>query len=223
MLKSSDVAERILIESQTILQNQHFVYISGDHGSGWVNKDVLIPDTTKISQLAGLLASAVVDIDCDVVCGPAIGGLIMSQWMAHHLSLPSVFAEHQEKPDKSSKEIRPPFRLKRGFDKLVRGKKVLIVDDIVNTGHSIRETATAVRNAGGQVVGAAAYCSRGNANAESMGVPEFIYLVEFSIPSWSSEECQLCKNNIPVNTEFAHGQEFVERQALRAPSSTGER
>lgn len=122
-------------------------------------------------------------VDFDVVCGPAIGGLVMSQWVAHHLDLPSVFAEHGEKPGKDMKEIRPPFVLKRGFGRLVEGKKVLIVDDIVNTGLSIRETADAVRAA-----------------------------VESSIPCWPAQTCHLCQSGEPVNTEFAHGRGFFESQ-----------
>jgi len=202
-------ADRILRASNTILEGQHFVYISGDHGAGWVNKDALLPDTHKISRLAQLLSEAIKDIDADLICGPAVGGLVMSQWVAHHRQLPSIFAEHGTAPSKDA--LRPPFMLKRGFDSLVTGKKVLIVDDIVNTGHSIRQTAQAVRSAGGQVVAAAAYCTRGNCGALEMQVPRFVHLVEFKIPSWPAESCQLCKDGVPVNTKHAHGREFVER------------
>lgn len=213
MQKLAVAAEKILKESNTLLDGQHFVYISGDHGAGWVNKDVLLPDTTKVSALAQMLAEATKELQVEIVCGPAIGGLVMSQWTAHHLGLPSVFSEHQELPNRNSKEIRPPFTLKRGFNKLVAGKKVLIVDDIVNTGHSVRETANAVRACDGKVAAAAAYCTRGNTDAAGMGVPQFIYLVEFKIPFWSAESCNLCKSGVPINTEFAHGREFVERNS----------
>ncbi len=212
MQNLSVAAEKILRASNTLLDGQHFVYISGDHGAGWVNKDVLIPDTSKVSELAQMLAQLVNELQIEIVCGPAIGGLVMSQWTAHHLGLPSIFTEHQDLPGENLREIRPPFILKRGFDKLVSGKKVLIVDDIVNTGHSIRETAGAVRACDGEVVAAAAYCTRGNTDAAGLGVPKFIYLVEFTIPFWPPESCALCKSGVPVNIEFAHGREFVERQ-----------
>ncbi len=208
-------AQQILRQCNTILDNDHFVYISGDHGAGWISKDSLIPYTDKVARLAQLLSQAVrssmPEAAAEIVCGPAMGGLIMSQWVGHFLNLPAVFAEHEE-PGGASLGVRPPFVLRRGFEKLVRGKRVLIVDDIVNTGHSIRQTAQAVKSAGGEVVAAAAYCSRGNCDAKAMGVPRFIYLVEFEIPFWSADSCRLCQENVPINTQFAHGLEFVEKQ-----------
>lgn len=204
----AESAGRILRESNTLLEGQHFVYISGDHGSGWVNKDVLLPDTKKVSQLSALLAQSIVSLNAEVICGPAIGGLVMSQWVAHHLGLPSVFTEHG--PAAALGELRPKFVLKRGFEKLVKGRRVLIVDDIVNTGHSIRQTAAAVRDCGGEVIAAAAYCSRGNTSEEGMDVPEFVFLVEFKIPSWPGDTCRLCAEGVPINTDYAHGRDYLE-------------
>ncbi|MDZ4833087.1 MAG: phosphoribosyltransferase family protein [Candidatus Melainabacteria bacterium] len=164
-------AEDILRESNTIITGDHFVYISGDHGSGWVNKDALLPYTAKVSELAQLLAQACENLGAEIVCGPAIGGLVMSQWVAHFLQLPSVFTEHGL--DKSQPGLQPPFVLKRGFDELIEGKKVLVVDDIVNTGLSIRQTVAAIERCGGEVIAGAAYCSRGNVDAAVMNPQKF--------------------------------------------------
>ena len=61
--------------------------------------------------------------------------------------------------------------LRRGYDEAVRGKRVLVVDDVVNTGLSVRETADAVRDAGGEVVTVACLCTRGNASAGRHRLP----------------------------------------------------
>lgn len=66
-------AEKILRESNTIISGDHFVYISGHHGDGWVNKDAILPDTRKISRLAFLITEKLKDLKIDIVCGPAIG------------------------------------------------------------------------------------------------------------------------------------------------------
>ncbi|MBX9666044.1 MAG: hypothetical protein K2X93_00440 [Candidatus Obscuribacterales bacterium] len=203
-------AQEILHQCMTILEGDHFVYVSGDHGSGWICRDALIPYTDKVARLAELLTQRVQSLDVDIVCGPAVGGLIISQWVGHCMKLPAIFTEHGE-PGGANPKLAP-FVLKRGFDKLVRGKKVLIVDDVINTGHSIRQTAAAVRTSGGEVVAAAAFCSRGNCDEHAMDVPQFAYLIEFAIPFWSASDCRLCQEGVPVNTEFAHGREFVDKQ-----------
>lgn len=99
--------------------------------------------------------------------------------------------------------------LGRGYDQIVSGRRVLVVDDIVNTGHSIRQTAQAVRVARGQVVGAAAYVSRGNVGAAKIGVDKFTFLLEYRIPAWPASQYPLCRKGVPVNTRHAHGKEFL--------------
>ena len=93
------------------------------------------------------------------------------------------------------------------------GKRVLVVDDIVNTGLSLRQTAEAVRGAGGEVVGATCLVSRGNVDAAGLGVGRFAYLLEYRIPAWPASVCQLCRTGVPINTRYAHGREYLARQA----------
>jgi orotate phosphoribosyltransferase len=210
-LKCAESA-KILKDSKAIIDGSHFVYISGQHGSGWVDKDVIYPDTSKIAKLTELLAPAVKKYAPDVVCGPATGGLVISQWLAHHLGVLSVFTEHDAV--KTAAEVRGQFVLKRHYDHLVKGKRVLVVDDIVNTGHSVIQTAAAVRASGGNVVAAAALCNRGNVDHEGIGVTDFVFLTLADIPSWPEADCQLCRDNVPVDTDYAHGAEYVATKML---------
>lgn len=198
----------ILTECNALLSEDHFVYISGDHGSGWVAKDVIFVDLTRVRRLAQLLAAPVKRFEADILCGPATGGLIVAQWTAHELGLPAVFAEHD--PAHKRTEVRGRFGLHRGYDKLVAGKRVLVVDDVVNTGLSVRQTVEAVRADGGDVVAAACLVHRGNVDAVGIGVPNYEYLLEYDIPNWSAEECPLCKRGVPINTEYAHGRDFLD-------------
>ena len=209
-------ATEILTESEAILTGDHFVYVTGQHGDGWIDKDAVYPRTELTSELCGMLADAVRHLPIDYVCGPATGGLIISQWTAHHLGVASLFVDHDPDAKAQDGALRPPFVLGRGYDRLARGARVLVVDDVVNTGHSIRQAAQAVANAGGEVVAAATICTRGNATADDAGCREFIYLTEILIPSWPASECRLCLDGIPINTRYAHGRDFLDAQEAAA-------
>jgi orotate phosphoribosyltransferase len=201
---------RILRESHAILEDDHFVYDSGEHGSGWIDKDAIYPHTTRTAALCRLLAAAVRPLNAEVVCGPATGGLIIAQWTAHSLGALAVFGEH-DRP--AGGALVGSFLLRRGYDRLVAGRRVVVVDDVVSTGLSVRQMAAAVRSAGGEVVGVAALVTRGNADADAIGVEPFITLLEYDIPSWPAAGCPLCRQGVPVNTRYAHGKEFLAAQA----------
>lgn len=199
---------QILHESQAILADDHFVYISGDHGSGWIAKDMIFVDMQRAHRLGQLLSEAIRHCDAEIVCGPATGGLIVAQWTAYALGLPMVFAEHD--PSHKKSELRGRFGLHRGFDRLVADRRVLVVDDVVNTGHSVRQTVEAVRACGGTVGSVATLVDRGNVGAADIGVDEYAYLLRYDIPSWPAAQCPLCKQQVPVNVLYAHGQDFLD-------------
>ncbi|HVX21472.1 MAG TPA: phosphoribosyltransferase family protein [Acidimicrobiales bacterium] len=204
--------EAALVAAGAILSDDHFVYVSGDHGAGWVDKDAVFPDTAVVDRLCGWLADVLAPMAPDVLCGPAVGGLVTAQWTARHLGCLSVFAEHRAAsaaPAAGPGPVRPPFELRRGYDRLVAGKRVVVVDDIVNTGLSTRQTVAAVQAAGGTVVGAGALATRGNAGPADLGADDFAFLLEVRIPSWPAADCHLCRAGVPVNTRYAHGADFV--------------
>jgi orotate phosphoribosyltransferase len=87
--------------------------------------------------------------------------------------------------------------------------RILVVDDVVNTGFSIGLAIEALRAAGGAVSSAATWINRGNVHAEELGVTTVVFLDEVKLPAWPAEECPLCARNVPVNTRYAHGAEFL--------------
>src|SRR5581483_10923281 len=145
----------------------------------------------RLERLCRDLAAEVRGWGVEAVCGPATGGLIVAEWTAHELGALAAFAEHDPAP--SDAALRGRFVLRRGYDRVVAGRRVLVVDDIVNTGLSLRQTAEAVRGAGGQVVGGACLVSRGNAGAAGLGAGRFVALLEHKIPAWPPAECALCR------------------------------
>lgn len=204
----------ILKECNAIIENDHFVYVSGDHGSSWINKDAIFPYTKRIKRLGLLLADAIEDLKPEVICAPAIAGIIVAQWTAYHLGVLSVFAEHdpswEADPESApSAGLKGPFILRRGYDRMVTNRRVIIVDDVVNTGISILSTMDAVSKAGGDVVAIASLINRGNIDTSKINQERFVYLLEYDIPLWPASECKLCLKRVPINAEYGHGRDFL--------------
>jgi orotate phosphoribosyltransferase len=193
-------ARAILAEARAIVTDSHVVYTSGKHGSAYVNKDAVYPSTARVAELCRFLAEAAAPQRPEIVCGPAMGGIILAQWTGHHLGIPAVYAE--KAPDGG-------MTLRRGYDKLVAGKRVLVVEDILNTGGSIRDAVRAVRDAGGHVVAAAALVNRGRITAAQIDVPALAALLDVDLDAWDADACPLCRDRVPINTDVGKGREFL--------------
>lgn len=207
---SADAAERaraILAEARAIITGSHIVYTSGKHGSAYVNKDAVYPNTARVAELCRFMADAAAPFRPEVVCGPATGGIILAQWTGHHLGLPAVYAE---------KAPEGGMTLRRGYDKLVVGKRVLVVEDILNTGGSIKDTIAAVRRAGGDVVAAAALVNRGAVTAADVDAPALVALLDVALDAWDAQACPLCRDGVPVNTDVGKGREFLATRGATA-------
>ena len=187
----------------------HFVFTSGRHSDSYVNKDALYPYTHETSQLCKEIANRFKDKGVEAVIGPAVAAAIMAQWTASHLTDmlgKEIYATYADKDGSGG------FVIKRGYDKLISGKKTLIVEDLTTTGGSVRKVVAAARAAGADVVGVAVLCNRGGVTAASVDVPVLDALVKVELDSWDEVDCDLCKRAIPVNTDVGHGKDFLARK-----------
>ncbi len=221
-LKNPD-ALTMLEQVGAIITNDHIVYTSGRHGSSYVNKDALYPHTEATSALCREIAAHVVheQIAVEVVAGPTVGGVIMAQWVAHHLhaltghEVLAVYAEE----DNTGKGIALDNErsvwgrvFRRGYSEIVAGRRVLVVEDVLTTGGSARSVVVAVQEQGGTVVGLGALCNRGSLTAAALDVPDFFALVNLPLESWEETACPLCRQSVPVNTRIGKGAAFLARQ-----------
>lgn len=209
-MNEQDVLQ-MLVETGALIEG-HFVYTSGKHGSVYINKDALYLRTAVASRICKTIAEWFVDSDVEVVIAPAIGGVAISVLTAVYLSEignRDVFAIYAEK-EKAG--LVGGFAIKRGYNEIVAGKNVLVVDEILTTGESARKVIEATRAYGGNVVGLGVFWNRGGISAREMGVLRLVALVNEKIETWDENSCLLCWRNIPINLKFGHGREFVERE-----------
>jgi orotate phosphoribosyltransferase len=202
-------ALNLLHKAGAVITGSHFVYTSGKHGSAYVNKDAVYPHTKTTSALCRAIAERFV-AGVDVVIAPAVGGVILSQWVAHHLTELSghevigVYAEKSEDGE--------TFVIRRGYDKLVAGKEVLVVEDILTTGGSAKKVIEATRSIGGYVVGLGVLCNRGGITASLVAVPNLFALTNVPLDAYDEAKCPLCADKVPINTDVGKGKEFLARR-----------
>lgn len=200
----------ILEKTGAIITGTHVVFASGKHGDTYINKDAVYPHTTETSRLCHAIAERFAGFEVEAVIGPALGGIILSQWTAHYLTRMNgrtVFAIYAEKESDG-------FVIKRGYGELIVGKRVLVVEDVLTTGGSARKVVQAVRAAGGRVIGLGAICNRGGvARRDAGGVPQLRALADVRLDAWDEADCPLCNTGVPVNTDVGKGREFLARRS----------
>jgi orotate phosphoribosyltransferase len=203
---------QLFSDAGAVISNSHFVYSSGRHSSVYINKDALYLHTGIIARLCMQMAQAYNADEIDVVVGPVLGGIVLSQWVTHALNerrtsgeTLAVYAEKEgDGPDKT-------FVFHRGYDKYVVGKNVLVVEDILTTGGSARQVIEAVREQGGKVIGLSTLCNRGSVQSTDVGNVPLQQLIAISLETFAENECPFCQQGVPVNTELGKGRAFLAK------------
>jgi orotate phosphoribosyltransferase len=163
----------------------HFRLSSGLHSNGYLQSALVLSDPVLAGQLGAALAVLARDLGAELVLSPALGGLVIGHEVARALGVRAIFAERQD----------GRMTLRRGFS-IAPGTRVLVVEDVVTTGVSTRETMAVVEASGGRVVGAASIIDRSGGRAE-LGGP-YVALARIDLPTWDQTACPLCASGVPV-------------------------
>jgi len=158
----------------------HFLLSSGLHSEQYLQSALVLQQPEIATELCAALAEKIKDVTIEVVIAPALGGVFVSHETARALGVRAIFAER----------VNGELTLRRGFT-IKPGERVLVVEDVITTGKSTKETITVVRNAGGVVIAAAALIDRSGGKAD-IGVP-YKSLVTLAVPAYTPETCPLCK------------------------------
>ena len=205
MIRAEDVRERALDELrrfEVMMLDGHFDYGNGYHGPAYLNPHQLLRYPSTIWRLAQDLLDVVPDqiaSATDVVAGPPTGGALLAHTLAGLLDsrrslthAPCSFAPFERKG--KTPTLRPFYQ------HLVKGRRVLLADDVRNTGQTVAACAGLIREAGGTVLAVVCICDRLEAIADP-GVP-VIALVEYPAPpNFAAADCPLCKAGKPI-TKF---------------------
>jgi orotate phosphoribosyltransferase len=167
----------------------HFRLTSGLHSPGYLQCALVLQYPRHAEALGRAIADRVRDLRPTVVLSPALGGVVIGHEVGRALGVRAIFAERQD----------GVLTLRRGFI-IGEQDRVLVVEDVLTTGGSTRETILVAKAAGGQVVGAASIVDRsapGMARATDLGVP-FVTLLNIDLPTYEPDKCPLCAQGLPV-------------------------
>jgi orotate phosphoribosyltransferase len=159
----------------------HFLFESGHHGRLWLDLDAMLWDPAALTSCLSALAEPVSDAGADLVVGPLVGGALLGYRIAERLGLPFTYAE----PDGSDTDglYAARYRLPPAMRSRVKGRRVAIVDDVINAGSAVRATAAAVRAAGGDPVLIAALVRLGET---ALGHPDLAGLPMHALTTWNN-------------------------------------
>ena len=163
----------------------HFKLTSGLHSDRYLQSALVLQYPELAESLGAALADRTRHLQPTAVLSPALGGIVIGQEVARALGVRALFAERQE----------GALTLRRGFT-LSNADRVLVVEDVLTTGGSTRETAAIAQAHGAQVVGAAVIVDRG-ADATRLNLP-LQALVQLQVPTYQPESCPLCAAHVPV-------------------------
>jgi orotate phosphoribosyltransferase len=163
----------------------HFRLSSGLHSPGYLQCALVLQHPALAESLGRALAGELSALQPTVVLSPALGGLIIGHEVARALGVRAIFAERQD----------GELTLRRGF-MLAESDRVVVVEDVLTTGRSTRETMQVATASGGRVVAVASIVDR-SGGAAVFDVP-FRSLVSLVLPAYEPDACPLCARGLPV-------------------------
>lgn len=182
-MDSSAVLE--LFRQSGALLEGHFRLTSGLHSERYLQSALVLQYPDLAARLGDAVAQRTRELGPTVVLSPALGGIVIGQEAGRALGVRAIFAERQD----------GKLTLRRGFT-LSPSDRVLVVEDVITTGGSTRETIDVARACGAEVVGAASIIDRGSDPAR-LGLP-LVSLVKMEVPTYQPESCPLCAKGLPV-------------------------
>lgn len=187
--------QRILSECDALLEG-HFKYTSGKHGKLYFEKIKVARRPDLVMELGKMTADQMTDIteDVDVVCAPAFGAIVFGFAAAYAMNKPFAFLQ---------RDADGVMGIRSGFKGVVQNAKVLLVEDVVTTGGSVKEAIKVLEEHGASVKMVGLLVDRTNGQLE-LPVP-YRALLTVKAESWNPEDCPMCKDKLEITKPGSSG------------------
>ena len=181
-----------LLEKSGAILSGHFLLTSGRHSNRYIEKFRVLEDPKTLDVVCKQMANPYITKNIEIVLGAAIGGILIAGGVGRHLGVKHIFSER----------VNGKMELRRGFD-LLKGVRVLIVEDIITTGGSVFELIDLASRNKAKIVGVVNLVERG-IHPIDFGVPSKA-LLNLPSESWEGDACPLCKDSIPITKRGRSG------------------
>lgn len=178
-----------ILQAIGALKRGHFLFSSGRHGDVYLEKFDLLRNPVATSDICVGFAKQFRDERIDVVVGPTTGGILLAFETARQMGVAAAYAER-------SSEAGTAREFRRGTT-FAPGNRVLVLDDILTTGGSVRETLKALEPHAVEVVAVGVLVDRSGGKVQLADVPLFALATQ-DIASWDPSECPLCREGAPI-------------------------
>lgn len=187
-LRSEELCKEEILElfkKLQALKEGHFLLTSGRHSDRYLQCALVLQYPAVAEKLCRQLLQKIAIQDIDLVIGPAIGGITLAYEIGRQLGAIALFAEREDKG----------MSLRRGFS-IPQGAKVLVVEDVITTGGSVKETIQVVKAHSGVVIGIACLVDRSGGKVD-LGYPLYS-LLSLEVVSYEAAACPLCQKGLPI-------------------------
>ncbi|MBP8599391.1 MAG: orotate phosphoribosyltransferase [Selenomonas sp.] len=182
-----------LLTKTNAIMNGHFLLTSGLHSPHYVEKFNVLQHPQYTQQLCEAMAEKFKDAGIETVVGPVTGGILLAHETGKALGTRAIFTER----------VDGKMTFRRGFS-LHEGERVLIVEDIVTTGGSIKEVIDVVKEHGGIPVAVSMLVDRSGGKVNFGDVP-CTALLHMDVETWAPAECPLCRDGVPMTKRGSTG------------------
>ncbi len=176
-----------IFKQTSALLEGHFVLSSGLHSRQYFQCALVLQHTDIAAQICSDLSGKLVDVQCDAVISPAMGGIIVGQEVGRNLGKRHIFAEKQD----------GRLVLRRGFT-VTPGERFIVAEDVVTRGTKVQETIEIVRSHGGNVVAVGCLVDRSGDRSPDFGC-KFVSLVKLNVETFEPDKLPPDLAAIPVD------------------------
>ena len=177
----------------------HFRLESGHHGAVWLDLDALFARPAAVGPFVDVLTARLRVYAPEVVCGPLLGGAILAQWLARDLGTAFCFTGRESRP-RAPGLYAASYRLPAAFRSHVAGRRVVIVDDVVSAGSSVRATYAELQHQGAIPVAVGALLVLGDAATAYFSDRRLVVegVVRDDYVLWPPGDCPRCAEGMPL-------------------------